>query len=281
MQTEKNYLPILESKHNECPVCNRGESGSQNLHHEWTKILTSECSLDIREGTDSELLELPGGSFWVALARAVRAENVEVKQYPAREGHAPSRDGYIDSTDLIIGSSQLLWSASSSKTAELSQSAELPEASGQSQASGSVFQIDPDEFDEDEHDARRRKPENVTVQLLDSFLQHVLNRCLLQDTADSEVRLRIECRKRTAIVAQKFHFSAEDDGGICEVSHASHGWKVDYSSIALLESKKGFKAVQIDDLTDALKPIVSNETLAQYLGEALAAWKSDEDLYSH
>lgn len=227
MQTEKNSLPILESEHDECPVCNRGDSGSQNLHHEWTRILTSECSLDIREGTDPELLELPGGSFWVALAQAVRAENVEVKQYPTRERHAPSRAGYIDSTDLLIGSSQLLWSAASSKTAELSQSAELPETSGQSQASGSVFQIDPDKFDEDEHDARRSKSENVMVQLLDSFLQQLLNRCLLQDTADSEVRLRVERRKRTAIVAQKFHFSAEDDDGICEITHASHGREID------------------------------------------------------
>lgn len=161
---------------------------------------------------------------------------------------------------------------------ELSQSIEPPEASEHSQASGSVYQPDPDDFDEDENEARRSKPEDVTLHLVHSFLQHALNLCLLQDSADSEVRLRVKRRRCTATVAKKFEFSAEDDGGICEVNKDSYGWKMKYSSLALLESKKEFKAVEDDKLTGARKPIVSNETLAQYLGEALAAWQTDQEV---
>lgn len=75
-----------------------------------------------------------------------------------------------------------------------------------------------------------------------------------------------------------FEFSAEDDGGICKVNKASYGWQTKYSSLALLESKKEFKAMKVYNFTGARKPIVSNETLAQYLGEALATWKTGQEL---
>lgn len=41
--------------------------------------------------------------------------------------------------------------------------------------------------------------------------------------------------------------------------------------VALLEAKKAFKQRWFVNQTEQRKPIVSNETLAQYLGEAVVA----------
>lgn len=50
-----------------------------------------------------------------------------------------------------------------------------------------------EDIDEDEHDARRSKLEEVTVQLATSFLQHSLYLCLLQRSDEfTEVRVRVE-----------------------------------------------------------------------------------------
>ena len=43
----------------------------------------------------------------------------------------------------------------------------------------SEFKVDLDDLDEDEYDARRSNPEEVTVHFLMSFLQFALNLCLL------------------------------------------------------------------------------------------------------
>lgn len=45
----------------------------------------------------------------------------------------------------------------------------------------SEFEVGLDDLDEDEYDARRSKPEEVTVHFLMSFFQFALNLCLLQD----------------------------------------------------------------------------------------------------
>lgn len=157
----------------------------------------------------------------------------------------------------------------------------LPALSQATQDSGSSqsseFRVDPNEIDEDEHEARWSKPEDVTLHLVHSFLQHALNLCLVQDPAAvREVRPRIERRKCTARVASKYTFSAVDDGGICEMLRQEHGWHMRNPAIALLETKKAFKTMDYEVNTGQCKTVVSNETLAQYLGEALATWQTDQ-----
>lgn len=92
----------------------------------------------------------------------------------------------------------------------------IPESSSPIEQSSSEFDADSSHFDDDEHDERRSKPEDVTVNLVSSFLQHALSACLLQHpdglTAQAEVRPRIEHRMTTAVVCgesgqTKFPFS--------------------------------------------------------------------------
>jgi hypothetical protein len=71
---------------------------------------------------------------------------------------------------------------------------------------------------------------------------------------------------------------AEDDGGICRMDRRTFGWTMSHPYFALLEAKKAFKHIRFDDRTEQRKPVVSNETLAQYLGEATVAWKAARHL---
>lgn len=91
------------------------------------------------------------------------------------------------------------------------------------------------DVDEDEHDARRDKPEEVTVHLVHCFLQYVLHLCLLQhftgkdtDTdmsTDIEIRPRVE-RKMTTTRIAGAPISVEDDGGLCQMRRDADGWKM-------------------------------------------------------
>ncbi|RSL57388.1 hypothetical protein CEP54_008328 [Fusarium duplospermum] len=142
-----------------------------------------------------------------------------------------------------------------------------------------------DDVDEDEHEARRSKPEEVTVHLITCFLQHALNLCLLQhsadETANAEVRPRIERRMTNTRVAGEILVTAEDDGGICRMRRLKHGWGMEHPYLALLEAKRAFKDIHFDERTESYHPIVSNENLAQYLGEAVITWKENQKLLHH
>ncbi|KAL4766992.1 hypothetical protein BDW60DRAFT_212403 [Aspergillus nidulans var. acristatus] len=77
-----------------------------------------------------------------------------------------------------------------------------------------------------------------------------------------------EVRRRGTIIR------AGDDGGICSMDRQTHGSDMGHPYLALLEAKKAFEQIWFDDRTEQRKPVVSNETLAQYLGEALISWKA-------
>ncbi|RAL04870.1 uncharacterized protein BO80DRAFT_422102 [Aspergillus ibericus CBS 121593] len=205
--------------------------------------------------TDSDLLRLPGGFFWVALARASRGDSLpSTRVHPRRQRRPPPRDAYVNSTSAILGSSS------------------------PTQPSSSDFEPQWDDIDEDEYDARRTQPEDVTVHLLLSFLQFALNLCLVQDaTGSREARPRIERRASIARIAGQTDIRAEDDGGICWMTRGDLGWTTRHPYFALLEAKKAFKSMYIEERTGRSMPRVSNETLAQYLGEALVAWRANRD----
>jgi hypothetical protein len=134
---EKPFLEILKTEHNNGPICNQGQPGSQKLDNKWTVIPTSDCSFNLKASKYYELLKEQGGFFWVALARAVRIDNVleeesasipEAQQHTGGERRPPKRDEYVDPTKLVIGSSPPLSQAT--------------QASGSSHSSGSDYQAD-------------------------------------------------------------------------------------------------------------------------------------------
>jgi len=55
----------------------------------------------------------------------------------------------------------------------------------------------------------------------------------------------------------------------------NNGWLTNHEYIALLEAKKAFKRLHFDEDTQTYKPVVSNDTLAQYLGEAVVTWRAN------
>ncbi|KAK3933555.1 hypothetical protein QBC46DRAFT_368696 [Diplogelasinospora grovesii] len=125
-------------------------------------------------------------------------------------------------------------------------------------------------IDEDEHDARRSKSQELTVHLVVCFLQYALNLCLIQDpSTNTEVRPRLDRRREAVSVAGQVTVIAEDDGGICAMERQPYRWGKSYPSMASIEAKRAFKYIHVDEHTGVFHPLVSNETIAQYLGEAI------------
>ncbi|KAK1762136.1 hypothetical protein QBC33DRAFT_614516 [Phialemonium atrogriseum] len=250
----KPYLTIFKTDHdNECPVCKPHKPCRQRLDG----VLTDDpCPRNLFQCTESELMRLPNGAFWVALARATRPEPLgDERSHPQRERKPVVRNDQMDSSTVIPGSS----------------SPTMP--------SSSEFEVslNIDGIDEDEHEARRRKPEEVTVHLVICFLQLFLNLWLVQDPhGTTEVRPRIECR-RSEIRTGAGSVLAEDDGGICTMVRKAGGWAMKHPFLALLEAKRAFKQIYFDEHTGEGKPIASNETLAQCLGEAVVTWRANPD----
>ncbi|KAK7211117.1 hypothetical protein V2G26_018295 [Clonostachys chloroleuca] len=200
---ERKYLETFGSTHSkECPVCNSADDCSQQVDYEMTRAFTREsCPLDLLTSTESDLMRLENGSFWVALARASRPDVFnEGKMYPQRERRDMERADYMNSTTAIVGSSS------------------------PTRPSSSEFEVGMEDIDEDDHDARRSKPEEVTVQLVTSFLQHSLYFCLLQRSDETEVRVRVERRRAEMYVNGIDQAVAEDDGGICRMERQALGW---------------------------------------------------------
>lgn len=176
----KSFLPSLEEDHKgRCPVCvDQGcgsdegsdsdvdDSVTQKIDWTYAKALTGAkpSSHDLQTFTESSLLREhgSGGLFWLALARASRSPVFEsVKVHPTRHRAAVVKEGYINTFDVrhprVIVTRE-------------------------------VIRV----RDPDDHEARQDIPEEVTVQLIMSFLQYVLQLCLQQDAeSNKEIRPRI------------------------------------------------------------------------------------------
>ncbi|GAB0134273.1 hypothetical protein EsDP_00002652, partial [Epichloe bromicola] len=173
--------------------------------------------------------------------------------YPSRDRRSTIRPGYVDSSAEISGSS----SSSHSSASEFENS-------------GSQ------ELDEDENKNRRRIPEDIAVRLMTDFIRYALQLCLLQQDDAIEIRPRIE-RKRTRTKIAKNYVTCEDDGGICRFARESLSWQPAHPYLALLEGKRAFKQFHIDWAGNS-HPVVTDETLAQYLGEAVITWHGNREL---
>jgi hypothetical protein len=172
------------------------------------------------------------------------------------------REGYQNSSNVIHGSSSPTVPSSSEFEFELG--------------------LEREDIDKDEHDERRARPEEVTVRLVTCFLEHALLRCLIQHAGngpnDTEVRPRIERKKAELRLGNLITIRSEDDGGICRMRKRYGFWEMDHPYQALLEAKRFFKDIVFDTKGNKHVPVVSNEYLAQYLGEAIIAWGSNQQL---
>ncbi|KAK4034730.1 hypothetical protein C8A01DRAFT_38835 [Parachaetomium inaequale] len=201
-----------------------------------------------------------GGTFWAALSQAVRPQVHEAAERweSQRKKTAFKKKDFVDPLKHIPPSSA---------------------SSNSSKGSGDDYGDSPGELDEDEHDERQRKPEDITVHLVRCFLHHALAFCLDQRVdagQDMEVRATLE-RCRAEVTINDAKITAEDDGGICRMRRAGpgRGWKTENAFLALIEAKRAFQGIHCDEKTGNVEPIVSDRTLAQYLGEAVITWMAN------
>lgn len=257
VKPETSFLVTFRSEHDaQCPACNAPRDDMpQVVDDRATAALTqlpNPTNLSI--ATEAELMQVPHGSFWLALARAIQPEDAEPRQFPQRVREDVKRSSFVDSSTAIVGSSSPTRPSSSSD-----------------------FEMSTGSVDEDEYDARRGKPEEVTVHLAISFLQQALCTYLIQDSGGLiEVRARVE-RQRSHAACGVGHIIAEDDGGICRMERLPLGWAMTHPYVALLEAKRAFRHTQVSTTTGETRPIVSNEVVAQCFGEAVATWVANRD----
>lgn len=173
---ESAFLPTFHDVHrNSCPVCGDQGGSAQRAGVDISQVqsLIGETPGNLCERTEGELLRLPMGFFWAALARAARHESIESvteNEYLQRERATVQREGYVLSGTAI------------------------PESPSPLSSSSSEFDDDTRDFDDDENEARRGKPEEVTVHIVTSFLQSALGLCLLQHPARGTIKTEVRPR---------------------------------------------------------------------------------------
>ncbi|KAK3369568.1 hypothetical protein B0T24DRAFT_557611 [Lasiosphaeria ovina] len=268
VRPESKFLPVFDALHrDDCPVCHDDGQDARPRRQEVdggrVKSLLDGAPKDLCQQTEGALLRLPEGFFWAALASAARREAVEpVRQHPQRERITMQRQGYLHSAVAIPGSSSPVLSSSSE------------------------FSNETGEVSEDEHEARRGKPEEITVHLVISFLQVALGLCLVQHPPGSaiktEVRPRVG-RLRSVVDISRHAVAAEDDGGIYRMRRgaAGKGWEMDHPYLAGIEAKRAFNRLDFDGRMTSYIPVISNENLAQYLGEAIIMYKANYDFLAN
>jgi hypothetical protein len=238
-------------------------------------------------------MQAPAGPFWTALAQAVRHRSkLEPRLGSGRERRPVIYEDYLDSTENISpgseGSSHTQASAGTETSAGTEASAGTGASAGTKASASSEppsqKSFDPENedstMDEDEHDERRTRPEDVTVRLIGSFLQYALNFCLKQavDKDHVEVQPRFDRKRSTCkIMGGEVQITAEDDGGIHTLQRNWNGWMQENPYIALLEAKKAFESLDYNDKTNTYEPVVSDKTPAQCLGEAIITWKANPE----
>lgn len=257
---ERAFLQSLQTLHAEfCPLRGHAkQSPPQQVNQTLIDTLLEQVAArNFVNSSASELMKLPTGDFLVALARA---SNPMPEPSPHLRPLRPSQpvrrtDAAGSSTDIATSSSPL------------------------QQPSLSDFEPDLLVLDEDENEEHRSKPEEVALTLLISFLQCALQLCLIQlPDLPHEIRPRIERKSAQASIAGGDRIFSEDDGGIAKYGRQRVGWTILHPYLALLEAKRAFKYIRVDDRTGISSPIVSDNTIAQYFCEALLAWRANQSL---
>lgn len=256
VKPETSFLNILNDDHEvDCPVCKPKRESTQEVDGAKIRALTKKRTFDITKASESELMQQQDGSFWVALSQAIRPDvrDAAMRASSQRKNTKVTKEGFVNSTTAIPGDS-----------------------SPSSKVSSDEYQLEMEGFDEDDYDERRNKPEGTTVQLIGCFLRYTLTSGLVQDVKRQEVRVRLNSNKAMAVI-NKTTVKAEDDGKISLLRRHSEGWQETNPFLALIEAKRAFQSLAYNDNAQ-YEPIVSDRTLAQYLGETVITWKANQKL---
>jgi hypothetical protein len=288
--TRQEFLPSLKMDHKDkCPVCLKaGQVIDQSNTDELTVPGVWPTSSHLRKSTFTRLFHSKGGFFWAALARASRLPvTMADTPHPQRQRTPFVRPGFVNTIDVVPCSSPPAKGSSPARTLPSAQSpspikSTRPiDSSSPTKPSGSEYSDSfnsAEAIDQDEHDTLRDVSEDTTVHLIMCFLQFVLHLCLKQDTAGTEICPRLERRRSTLPYALgEGKVSAVDDGGICTMSFLDRQqhWELLHPYLAIIEAKRSFNNFVSDSRdSDRVYPVASTKMIAQYLGEALAAWFS-------
>lgn len=309
----KDSLEVLnhEADHeNTCPRCNQNDKTAsmlQELDESYTNELLGNGPKHYQEKTDSELLkEWPRtGPFWVALGRAGRTEAdhpLELRTQRLRRQYV--RPGFVGPSTAIPSSSspsatnrlsqqeqQMPPSPTQPRSASMSGSSaiDISISSSPPRAVGSSSAFAPSDGDVNEDDLLDRSflPEQTTVHLCLTFLQYTLSCCLKHDLSalvesggsmieKLDIQARWERKRARIRIGKNTVVTGEDDGGACVVALTHGQWKTFDPYMARLEGKKAPSREDWDDRNNEVSYSVSEEILAQYLGEAVAAWDESQ-----
>ncbi|KAG9250662.1 uncharacterized protein F5Z01DRAFT_629038 [Emericellopsis atlantica] len=255
VQPVTSYLKAFEVDHRQsCPVCSPKNASAQILDHDMVKNLLRDVDI---HSTKRDLLREPGGFFWVSLALACHPDRKnETKTYPERERRPMTNSHYADSSVAIPGSSSPTQPSSS----------EYEDAASR-------------DIDEDEYEERRRIPEDIAARLGTDFASFALQLCLIQGDRSVEICPRVDHRRTKTTIANVDNIICEDDGGLCEFEKTPHGWVAAHPFIALFEAKRAFGQLWVDPKTGESSPITSDQTLAQYLAEAVITRRGNRKFF--
>jgi hypothetical protein len=254
---EKSFLSTLEGTHKSgCPVTGcRARHTSQRINAPSGEHITNHREIDdLFLKREAELMEMKAGEVWSALAGASRPAILPTStpspKGPRRGSRRVVKEDYVDTNEVIDSSPYRPSSQTNSAT-----SAEFDVS----------FEVNT--VDVDDQELVRNVPEIVTLRLVQAFLRYALLRCLDQTDPARELRVRVSPVRRSITVQDVLSIASVDDGRICRMLLHSNQWVTESNMVAILEAKKALKVID-----QYGRPAVTNETLAQYLGEAVAAW---------
>lgn len=135
---------------------------------------------------------------------------------------------------------------------------------------------------EDHLAARRGLGEEITVQVAMEFLRHVVD--IFSMSIDlglqKQIFVRWEKFETTMVLGNGVTTKSIDDGGIALARLSERqGWVVPMSPgryLARVEAKRGFGLYDEDPTTGHLMLLMTDEVVAQYIGEAVTVFNSDD-----
>lgn len=255
---DKRFLPPLRNNHRRsCPICPSESSSSQTVNGEMVDHLR-EPFPPLRTASESSLIQLPAGRFFLALAKLIRSDvrdPMRVQLPRENAGTRPREPGFVSSTTIPF--------AASSSPAEESPS----------EYSGSNASV---RLDDDQNELRARKPESLVADLAKELFYLCLYSVLNQQSQPEEFCFRSESHSSKALIALKAIVGV-DDGGLCKKRLESGSWIDVHRFLMLGECKPASQALFYNVRTERYSPVLTIKAFGQVIGEAVTTWKQNID----
>ncbi|CAM1501619.1 Fc.00g036030.m01.CDS01 [Cosmosporella sp. VM-42] len=115
------------------------------------------------------------------------------------------------------------------------------------------------DVDQESHNERRARDDELSLRLARDFLTYALHLCLRPEGN------------------QVYGVTTSTHGDLQREKVRDDCWLIAHPYLALLESKRSFKEFTMNEANNSFMPVVSNESLAQLLGEAVAIWSHNPE----